>query len=152
MITKRDIKLFIENHFNEDDISKKEKRLSVHRGYFYYMCYKYSTDIINSSELRIFMKVSQHGTVINALDRTRDYLEVDKRAKLEYGCLENEFLKIYEVPEIIKEVYAFKDGNRKLINLQNKYNKLLYKNQNLKAKILKLKNKTHENNLEDSNA
>lgn len=133
-ITKQDIKEFVENHFSVHDISIKSQTLSLHRAYFCYLCYKYSTDIINTVQLCRFLDIKQHGTIINGLTNIENGALHDKRIKIELSYLEIEFLKHFNVDNIIIQVQSMDriTLNRKLINVT-------YKNKKLQQRINKLK-------------
>lgn len=136
-ITKQDIKEFIEFHFEVDNIFIKSQTYSIFRAYFYYLCYKYVTQVINSIELARFAGIKQHGTILNGLNNVANGMLYDKRIKIELSCLESEFLKKFKVGEDILQIQSYSELllKRKLSNSIIENNKKRFLIQDLRYKI-----------------
>lgn len=141
-ITKSQIKKFVEQYYNIGDIyNNYNQKYSKHRGYFFYLCYKYSTDIINTKELADFIGLKQHGTVINMLNKIEYGLMYDKRVKLELSAIENQFNKTFEVEKFIIEVHTYPDLKlkRKLIDTKMDNIRKQQKIRNIERELKRIK-------------
>lgn len=141
-ITKSQIKKFVEEYYAIENIyNNKNKNIAIHRGYFFYLCYKYSTDVINTKELADFIGLKQHGTVINMLNKIKHGLMYDKRVKLELSAIEHQFKKTFEVENFIIEVHTYSSLKlkRKLIDVKMDNIRKQQKIRNIERELKRIK-------------
>ena len=99
MIKIQQINDFVYSHFNKNkqDINRKEN--NVYKGYICHLCYKYSNEVVNTTSLKRFFKHAQHGTIAHCHQNILNGLSVDKRVRLEFGCLEEAFLEKFKIKD-----------------------------------------------------
>ena len=127
MITKQKIKDFIEDIYNIEDISVKHSadKLTLARGYFCYLCYKYCEEITTPACLMTFLNMKSHATALNSLNMVTKGLEVvrgrevNSRMRKELSFLEGAFLEKFTLDEHITEVIPLDELKTKRV-LSNK--------------------------------
>ena len=148
-ITINDIKKFV-NDFYSIDLNAKDRNDSVcnARGLYYYMCYKYSTEIISTKKLSNSVGRKQNGTVLIYLENIGVCNVYNKDLYYRLQILEKHFLEKFDVHKID---YDFELQSRDLLLLKQLHrkaverNRIYYnKNNSLKNEIKSLKMKLNE--------
>lgn len=117
------------------------------RMFYYYMCFKFSNDIVSAKQVGLSINRKQHGTVLGHIESMEELKIYDKFSFKKYQVLESAFLEKYEP---FKSDENFKIDSKDDLLIKAKLRRVIRKNILLNHKIKNLKIRLGEELLKKS--